>query len=232
MLTMDVRKLPRILGRLVGLDPTRRQSIRRIAYLILPSWVDIEAVRGIVEEGVKVSGDRSRVALRLNAPDERIAELYALRAFPDVQPQWKLLRLTCVFGECADIAEARQQLVSEIENEIRLSVKVRVDARNGDSERERAERLRRCRRLADNRQPVFITAKLGSLHDDLLRYAMTEYDFATFLLRSEIEAHDDSRPPLDLIRPLTPPLSLERYDSFRDLDADLYENLNPDGAGG
>jgi hypothetical protein len=228
LLTMEVGKLPRILGLLFPRDAAQRQSIMRIKDLLLPSWVELEAARGIVEEGVKTSGDPTRRALRLNAPEERMAELYASRAFPDVLPEWKLLRLTCVFGECSDLTQAKQQLISEIEREIRLNIKVRVDSRHRDPDRERADRIRRCRLLADNRKPVFMTAKLGAGHDELLRHAVAQYDFATFLLRSEVEGSDGSGPPAELVRPLTPALSVEGYQKFRDLEDDLYDKLNPD----
>jgi hypothetical protein len=114
---------------------------------------------------------------------------------------------------------------------IRLNVKVRADPHCTDRKRERADRLRRCRRLADNRQPVFITAKLASgWSNELLRYARAQYDFATFLLRSEV-ADDDIGLPPELIRPLTPALSAERYENFRDIDNELYDNLEPGGDG-
>jgi hypothetical protein len=201
----------------------------RIKELLLPSWVELDAVRGLVEEGVKASDDPSRRALRLNAPEERMAELYACRAFPDVLPEWKLLRLTCVFGECSDLAEAKQQLTSEIEREIRLNIKIRIDShRRRDPDRERSDRIRRCRLLADNRKPVFVTARLETGNDELLRHAVTQYSFATFLLRSEVEAPGNNGRSMELIRLLTPALSLERYRSFRDLDDDLYDKLSPD----
>jgi hypothetical protein len=126
------------------------------------------------------------------------------------------------------LADAKQQLITEIEREIRLNIKIRVDSRHRDPDRERADRIRRCRLLADNRKPVFMTAKLGTGRDELFRHAVAQYDFATFLLRSEVEASDDSGPPIELVRPLSPALSVERYQKFRDLDDDLYDKLNPD----
>jgi TIR domain len=229
MLTMDVYKLPRILG-LLDPDGVLRGRMNRIADLLLSRWVEIEAARGLVEEGIKKSGDGTRRALSLNAPDERLAELYARRAFPDFLPEWKLLRLTGVFGECADLEDAKRQLIAEIENEIRLQIKIRLDARQRNPDRERADRLRLCRSLVDRRQPVFITAHVGTRRDELLKEAMADYDFATFVLRSEIDARDDGG-PAGLIRPLAPPLSAELYDKFRVLDNDLYGRLNPDGEG-
>jgi hypothetical protein len=200
----------------------------RIKDLLLPSWVELDAVRGLVEEGVKMSGDPTRRALRLNAPDERMAELYASRAFPDVLPEWKFLRLTGVFGECSNLAEAKQQLISEIEREIRLNIKVRVDSRHRNPDRERADRIRRCRLLADNRKPVIMTAMLETSSDDLLRHAAAQYDFATFLLRSDVEAPGARELLMDFVRPLTPALSVERYQNFRDLDDDFYDKLSLD----
>jgi hypothetical protein len=222
LLTMDVGKLPRILGRLVILDTVRRQNVLRIKDLLLPNWVELEAVRGLFEEGVKTSGDPTRRPLRLNAPDERMAELYAWRAFPDVLPEWKLLRLTAVFGECSDVAEAKQQLINEIEREIRLNIKIRADPRHRDPTQERVDRIRRCKLLADNRKPVFVTAKVETGAHELLRHIVAQYDFATFLLRSEIDSPDSTGLPIEMVRPLTPALSVERYQKFRDLDDDLY----------
>ena len=92
--------------------------------MLLASWVEIEAVRGVLEEGVKRSGDPTRRALHLNAPDERMAELYALRAFPGVQPGWKLLSLDWVFGDCVDMEDAKRQLSSKIEQAIKKDLHV------------------------------------------------------------------------------------------------------------
>jgi hypothetical protein len=230
MLTRDISELPRILGMLFDLNADQHKRIKKIKDFLLPNWVELEAVGGLVEEGMKRSGDRSRRALRLNYPEERMARLYASRAFPDVLPEWKFLSLNCVFGECSDMADAKQQLFYEIEKEITRKITIGDDARVRDETSKRADRLRRCRLLADKRQPVFVTAKLGTGLEELLRNAMAEYDFATFLLRSEVDTSDDGL-PLKLVRPLTPALSDARYQSFRDLEAEFGEKLNPTGDG-
>jgi hypothetical protein len=232
MLAVDVEKLPGILGRLVDFNSTQRQNIRRIADLLFSNWVEIEAVRGIVEEGIKKANDGTRRVLSLNAPNERLAELYALRAFPSFRPEWKLLRLTSVFGECADMADAVRQVADEIELEIERNVKVRPTSHQVNPERRaaatRADRLRLCRMLADTSRPIFITAEIAANFDqldDLLRRSAEQYRFATFLLRSRIDQSRNIQTGSDIIRPLVPALSSERYDNFCDLDNQLYASL-------
>ena len=186
-------------------------------------------MRGVLEEGVKRSGDPTRRALHLNAPDERIAELYALRAFPGVQPGWKLLSLDWVFGDCVDMEDAKRQLSSKIEQAIKKDL--HVDPRERGSEGELARKLGLCRRLADRGQPVFVTAMPGTGPDDVLRHVMRQYDFATFLLRSDVEAADARVPAQDLVRPLTPAISVARYGSFQKLNDELDDKLNSAGNG-
>jgi hypothetical protein len=232
MLTMDVAKLPDLLAFLIRLDPPRRDSITSIKNLLLANWVEMEAARGVLEEGVKKTTDLTRRALLLNAPEERMAELYALRAFPGVQPGWKLLRLDWVFGDCADLEDAKQQLIEKIEKAIEDRVIVEVNAGRPDPKKDRQRRLDLCRRLAQKAQPVFITAMPGAAPDDVLRHAIGQYDFATFLLRSEVETADARALAPDVVRPLTPQISADRYAAFGELSDELADKLRSASVGG
>ncbi len=230
LLTMDigsdVSRMPRILGRLYQYKESLLPQILKIANLLLPGLVEIEAIRGIVEEGLKKSDDPTRRALWINAPGEDIAEHYAARAFPDVQPQWKLLRLPCVFGEAADPANAKRQLINQIEKVIEREIFIPVEARRKGPAYARGERLKRCNRLVNDGRPVFMTAELGKLAATLVPTIKNDYSFATVLLRSEIDADLDEAE--GLIRPLTPKLSGKDYDRFSDITSDLYEKLGFD----
>jgi hypothetical protein len=136
------------------------------------------------------------------------------------------LRISAVFGESSDMEDATEQLISEIQRAIELKVIVR----GGNLAARRADQLRLCRRLVDNGLPVFITAPLGAFREVILRNVMTKFDFATFVLRSEIDSTESGSP--NLIRPLTPPLSPELYDQFCALDDEVCDRLYGERVGG
>jgi TIR domain len=227
LLAVDVAKLPGILGRLIEAEPGQRARIAKVADLLLANWVDIEAAQAIVEEGVKRADDGTRRPLVLNAPDERLAELYTLRAFPDMAPEWKLLRLTAVFGECNDTAAVQQQLCDEIEHEIECRIIVRPNAAP-DPASKQMRRLEICRHLANSRLPVFVTAEINADDksvDRVLQAVAERYLFATFLLRSRVFEAELGRTASSRLRPLTPALSAERVNGLRLLDDRLYDSL-------
>ena len=220
MLTMNVQILPRVISELIDLDPDRRNTgtLSKIAELLLPRAIDMDAVRAVVEEGLKAKdGRRDRRALLLNAPEERFAERYAQRAFPDAQSSLTLLKLTAVFGEANGAADVQRQLTGEIEAAIAQTIQVEEDTRD--------ERIELCQSMVKDGRPVIVTAKLGNPSEAALRQVMKDYGFATFLFRSEVDAPTGSW-ACEVVTPLEPKLSSEQHKSLRTLFNDVKNCLS------
>jgi hypothetical protein len=70
---------------------------------------------------------------------------------------------------------------------------------------------------------VLVTAQFGKGAEQLVPAIKSNYNFATILMRSEIDAEFDEIE--GLVRPLMPKLSEKDYDRFNDIKLDLYEKL-------
>jgi hypothetical protein len=235
LLTMDLArepgKLPQLLGLLYSFKSSLmdqenlRAHVKKIANLLLPGLFEIEAVRGIVEESLKSSGDSSRRALWINAPDEDVAEHYAARAFPGAQPKWKMLRLPNVYGE-----DAKEQLISDIERVIEQEVTIKNrprQARTGRSEVE--QKLKRCNELVNEGKPVFITVVFDKGDELFVNHNVlvikSKFNFATVLVLSDIDAELEDKLDNKFVRPLTPKLSKKDYDLYYSISDDIEDSL-------
>src|SRR6185437_1540928 len=96
------------------------------------------------------------LVLLLNTMDKTIPQLYALRAFPAMSPEWTMLPLTAII-DAADEAGSKA-LEDEIERVIegRFRGKPRDIRPGGKSPREL--RLDRCRNRVNDKKPIFLTA--------------------------------------------------------------------------
>lgn len=228
LLTLDVDGLPEVLGYLATTAPAQIPRLRRMGRLLLANWVEIEAARSLAEEGVKKSDDGARRALVLNAPDELLAKLYALRAFPRIDPGWKFLPVTGVLGAVSE-EQAELQLAQEIDEVITKNVRVQSAARERDPDMRRrldlASRMSVCRRLADTRQPVFITLDLPPRAERIVVNLSRRYPFATFLLRTDFNPHNTAGLPGEHFRRLHPPVTPANYEELTTLRNALDDRL-------
>ena len=251
LLAIDVADIPKVLGYLVekerddarsGGGPQGRgdpQSVRninsigRVAKLLLSNWVEMEAAQGIVEEAIKKVDDPGRRALVLNSPDERIARLYIMRAFPDIKPKWTLLSLTSVFGEYDDAKDVKELLVNEINFAIDRTIWVEAVRERDERRRDRMEHEDRVNLLIDrvNRQlPTFVTTEIPThapALEAIFRATGEECRFATFVLRGPLDVPAAASSATGgIFRILRPMLSPDLCKEFSVRRNDFYDEVH------
>jgi hypothetical protein len=219
LLSMDIDRLPEVLGYLAKADPALIAGLKEISEIVLANWVEIEAVQGLIEEGLRRCDDKRR-ALIVNAPDQRFAELYLRRAFPGLVDRWKLVPITGICGEADDLADAASQLKDEIEVALEGAIKPKQD-------RNAVYKVLRDR-YANVKKPVVVTGALPTPLSALLPRIMADFDFTTFLFRSEREPPPPDQLPPENFRLLKPSVSQTQYEQFLALDIDLADQLSRD----
>ena len=228
LLAMEVEDLPDVLERLSGFQGRKHATvIAEIGDLLLANWVELDAVKGLLEEGLKKSDDGTRRVLLINGPKQKLAKLYALRALPDLLPKWRLLHLNTVFGEAYDLDELEDTLQREIKLEIENTFLPDIAEDGAQKEENQAILIRRCRRRVDQQRPIFITIQADGaldLLEELFRRISRKYGFATFIMRSRVEATINET-PLGVIRPLLPSISPSAYDEFCELEGELMLSI-------